>query len=640
MTDKIKQLSSQVANQISAGEVIERPASVVKELVENSLDADSTRIYVEVKDGGKKMIRVQDNGSGIKGEDLELAFSRYATSKIDNINDLYSLRSLGFRGEALSSIASVSEVKAVSRHKDSPGGYKLVIKGSKIKEKSPAPSQIGTEITVSDLFYNTPARFKYMKTTTTEFGHISKIITGEALAFPEVKFTLEHDNNTVLQTPGSGKLKDVIRSIYGRELTDNLHEIDFADEYITVRGFIAHPDYNRSSRIYEKFFVNRRVAANNMLSSAVEKAYGGLLARNKYPIVFLNISLNPILVDVNVHPAKKEVKFSRSKVIKNVIKKGIEKKLKKIVSAPQINIQNSTLADDNQEDRRENKKVKLDFENTEKASVFNKKNQDQNDLDDHEDRKYGIREEDDLSYGTDIKENRGSGSGGQSSDITAADSEYSSKDQKTMISSGIFPITDSDKQKKPQFRKVLGQIEDTYIIIEAVSGIYIIDQHAAEERIIFEKLNKKYNNGNISTQPLLVPVNMELTPEEIEILNKYDSELKELGFKFEDFGTQSIIVREVPVIIKKRSDQEVVKELIDYLLEHGQTMSPAEMISEIITYMSCRTAIKAGEKIKPVEQKRITEQLFAAENPYRCPHGRPAVLLLDDDKLAREFERK
>ncbi|MFW5984969.1 MAG: DNA mismatch repair endonuclease MutL [Halanaerobiaceae bacterium] len=618
MADKIKQLPPQVADQISAGEVIERPASVVKELVENSLDAESDSIFIEIKKGGKEKIRVQDNGQGIKGDQLELAFCRYATSKIGNVNDIYSLRTLGFRGEALASIASVSRVEAISRHKNENKGSKIIIKGSEIQKKEPAPAAVGTDITVTDLFYNTPARYKYMKTTNTELGHISTAVCNEALAYPGVKFTLEHNDKQVVQTPGSGKLKDAILAIYGRELVNNLLPVDFEDQFIQVQGYVARPDFNRSSRVYEKFFVNNRTIRNTALSRGVERAYGGLIPGNKYPIVFLNIKLNPILVDVNVHPSKKEVKFSRNQVIQNVLKKGIKKTISEIDASSKMKLNKKNVSG-----KKEEKTQKIDF--TEQSSSGQQKTT----------KKTGPKKDNYSSaeYNKEkgaVRENK--------ADYKFEQHNSQKKKKKTSSQATNQQVSDEEMSELP-FRKILGQVEETYLVVEGKDGLYIVDQHAAEERIIYEKLNKKYNNSEVSSQALLVPVNLELTPGEIEILNKYKSELEELGFKIDSFGGQSVIIQEVPALIKKRSHKEVVREIIDNLLQKGEALSPAEMIEEIITYMSCRMAVKAGENLQPVLQKQIVKDLFATENPYRCPHGRPAILHLDSKELKKGLGR-
>lgn len=604
---EIKQLSREVADQISAGEVIERPASVVKELVENAIDAGSDKILIEVDNGGKDKIRVKDNGSGIRGKKLELAFSRYATSKIENINDIYSLRTLGFRGEALASIASVSKIEVLSRFQDEMNGNKIIIKGSKVIKKEPAGCPQGTDITVRDLFYNTPARFKYMKTTNTEFGHISNTVCNEALGYPQIQFTLKHNNKQVLQTPGTGNLKDSVYAIYGGELTSKLIPVDFKDEYIQVRGFITRPDFYRSSRIYEKFFVNQRIVHNSNLNRAVEAGYKNFLPSGKYPVVFLFIKLNPILVDVNVHPAKKEIKFSRNQVIREVIKNGIKDKLVSIDTSPKIKRQKK----DSKNRKEKVKEKKLQFGKKDESSESKK-----------------TREE--------IEKNR--------QNVDNADNVYkTTEERKTDSKRPVSEVRENHTEEQEEavpVTKVLGQIHNTYIIAEIEDGFYIIDQHAAHERILYEQLMQEYENKKIVSQQLLTPITLELTPTEIEIVNKYKSHLENSGIKLEEFGGNSFIVRELPVLLKNKSGKSIVKDMIDNLVDSGKTMKQSEIMEEIITYMSCRGAVKAGEHLDNRELKKMISGLFQSANPYRCPHGRPAIIHFSADELAKEVERK
>ncbi len=619
---EIKQLSEEVADQISAGEVIERPASVVKELVENSIDAGSDKILIEVKDGGKEKIRVKDNGNGIRNENLKLAFSRYATSKIDDINDIYSLNTLGFRGEALASIAAVSRVEALSKHTDDIKGSKILIKGSKVLKQETTGCPQGTDITITELFYNTPARYKYMKTTNTEFGHISDQVNDEALAYPKIQFTLKHNNKQVLNTPGTGKLKDCIYALYGKEMVENLIPLKFEDNYIQVEGFITNPNFNRSSRVYEKFFVNGRVVRNLTLNYGVEEAYKGLLPAKKYPVVFLNLKLNPILVDVNVHPTKKEVKFSRNQVIKKVLKNGIAKKLKKSDTSTKIKL-NSRQKRNKQISKKESQK---DKNNNKKFK--SRENLKKTELDEKQYDKTPVKKQ---------KLNK------TESDKSGKDWAPKSREQIKKNSGEKYDdivLKNITTNKELSLNKILGHLHKTYILIETSKGLYIVDQHAAHERIIYEKLFNKYNQQEVTSQPLLVPLKLELSLPEVEIVKKYDTQLNELGIKMENFGGNTFIIQEVPAIIKNRSNKEVIKEIIDNLLDQGKSLNSAELIEEIIIYMSCRSAVKAGEALDKREMKNLIKNLFQTESPGQCPHKRPTMIHLDISELESEIGRK
>src|SRR5690554_66828 len=561
---KIKSLSETVSNKISAGEVIERPASVVKELVENSIDSESDMILIEVLNGGKDKIRVKDNGTGIEEDDLELAFSRYATSKIKNINDLYSIKTLGFRGEALASIAAVSRVEASSRSTDSLKGKYLKLEGGKVIKKETVGISCGTDIVVRELFYNTPARLKYMKTINTEFGHISNIVNREALAYPEIKFTLVHNGIEVFKTPGSSKLIDVIYSIFNNEMVENTIPLKYEDRFIKLDGYISSADFYRSSRTHEYFFVNKRAVYNNSLCRGVEEGYHGLLPSGKYPIVFINIKLNQILVDVNVHPTKREIKFSRGKIIKDVLRKGIRKTLE---------INNPAT------------KIKLESENKGKKIKHIKKEKLFSEIDEKTINKNGIKSSHDYLKEEKTKYNQGHK--GVSNEINEMEKkvfpveEHSSPKKYSILNK---ERRDADEERKYSqakdkskiIKEILGQINNTYIIVTGIDGIYIIDQHNAHERVIYEKLYKDYNKREIKSQTMFHPVNIELTLSEIEIIKKHLTALNDIGLKFEPFGGKTYLLQEIPVILKNKPVKETIRELIDKIIKEGKTGDRAD----------------------------------------------------------------
>ena len=597
----IIQLPPEVANQISAGEVVERPASVVKELVENSIDAGSSKILIEVENGGRDRIRVKDNGSGIIAEEMELAFSRYATSKIKSINDLYSIKTLGFRGEALASISSVSHLEISSRSDQALKGKYLKLTDNKVLNEKPIGIPVGTDIVVKDLFYNTPARYKYLKTTNTEFGQISSVVNKEALAYPQIQFTLNHDGKQVLQTPGTGKLFDTIFAIYGQGLVEHLLPLDFEDRYIYLSGYIARADYYRSSRIYQLFFVNRRCVNNPILNRGTEDGYRGLLPPGRFPVVFINLKLNQILVDVNVHPTKREVKFSRDEIIKDVITKGIRSILSTTDSSPRLMLKSTTRNIPVKENLQQGKLAFSQQEKIKERSLAREK------------------------YLSPPPEN-----------IPAKEEIKSEKPPGKKVEKN----EQAEAQTTPSVQKILGQImNNTYIVAEATDGIYIIDQHNAHEQILYESYYHKYIKKQVISQPLLIPITIELTLPEKELINKYWAELHQLGIKLENFGGSSIIIQEVPVIMKKRPSKQVIEELLDNLLEQGKTLNQAEIIKEIITFMSCRSAIKAGKELGQQEIKRLVDDLFKSANPFRCPHGRPIIVHLTGNDINKGLGR-
>lgn len=639
----IKQLPEFVSNQISAGEVIERPASIVKELVENSIDAESTQILVEIENGGRDKIRVKDNGKGIVEDDIKLAFSRFATSKIESVNDIYSIRTLGFRGEALASIAAVSKIEIYSQSREAVKGCFMKLEGGEIIKKSPAGIPIGTDLIVTDVFFNTPARYKYLKTINTEFGHISSIVTREALAYPEIQFTLYHNQNEVLKTPGTGNLLDTIYTIYGEELVTKLIPIEYEESYVQISGFIAKPEFTRSSRIYEMFFVNKRSIHNRGLSQGVEKAYSNILPPGRHPVVFLKIKLNQILVDVNVHPGKKEIKFSREEIVEQIITKGIRKTLSNHNLAPQFKTKKTSKVTEKSQES-------LNFYNT----IATEKNR--------------IIKNNNLEYSNKNKSNLNSPNKNNSNLQYPNNSHYKTKfnhkmnmdfsDKDFKKSNSLYykktkyiddqGIAEEEKQENKEnktemlperIKRILGQIENTYIVAEGIDGLYLIDQHNAHERILYENNCEKYKEQDIITQPLLVPVNIELTLEEKEIINKYTGDLKSLGFKIEGFGTNSFIITEVPLIIRNLSSRIIVRDLIDNIIDNGKTLNQAEMVNSMLTYMSCRAAIKAGKHLETIEMENLLIDLFKTDNPNRCPHGRPIIVHLSSEEIARSMGR-
>ncbi|NLJ84027.1 MAG: DNA mismatch repair endonuclease MutL [Halanaerobiaceae bacterium] len=627
----IKRLPEIVANQISAGEVIERPASIVKELVENSIDAGSKEITIEVENGGRDSIRVKDDGKGIAEDDLELAFDRYATSKIENVNDLYSIRTLGFRGEALASIASISKVEIFSRSSDSLKGSKMLLEGGEIIKKAPAGVPVGTDITIRDIFYNTPARYKYLKTIETEFGHISNIVSREAMAYPEIKFTLIHNKREVLKTPGTGNLLDAIYSIYGEELVNNLIELEYEESYVKLSGFITRPNYTRSSRNHQIFFVNKRTVYNRSLSRGVEKGYQGLIPPGRYPVVFLNLKLNQVLVDVNVHPSKREVKFSREEIIEKIIEKGVRTNLSRINTAPQLKVRKQK-GDSFQE-------IKFDFDNYKPLDTNGMRSN--TELSD--DNKYFA----DKPYFTENKQ-----AGGKVAEENIKkdirNNFYREKqpeyfiynpEVKSIPEERVKTNYETDKPPLPGINRIFGQILNTYILAEGTDGLYIIDQHNAHERVLYEKKYAEYRQQEILTQGLLVPVNIEVTLAEKEIIEKHFDLLNKLGIKIESFGSNSYIVTELPLLLKNLPGQVIVREIIDRLLENDRKLQPADLIDDLITLMSCKAAIKAGKYLDMREMIELVAELFNTENPERCPHGRPIIIHISNEDIARSMGR-
>ncbi|MBM4446345.1 MAG: DNA mismatch repair endonuclease MutL [Chloroflexi bacterium] len=542
----IKILAREVVSKIAAGEVVERPASVVKELVENSLDAGATQISVEAQGGGVSLIRFTDNGSAIPARDVELAFHRYATSKIDALADLEKISTLGFRGEALPSIAAVAEVEILTKAAgDTAGTYLYLKNGSVIKREKRSRPQ-GTTVTVHHLFRNFPARLKFLKSATTESGHIANLLSQYALTFPEVKFNLALDGRLTLRTPGNGSLRDVVAEVYGLEVARQMLEIGEADQSPSVSGLVSPPSLARSSRGYLSFFVNRRWVRSSLLARATEDAYHGFLMTGKHPIVVLNISSLPQEIDVNVHPTKTEVRFRNSQAVYTAIQKSIEKVL---VKAPPPKIKAGTPS------------------------------------------------------------------------FTPPPGLWETKD--TVMTS--LPIL-----------RVVGQLASNYVMAEGPEGLYLIDQHAAHERVLFEKILAQRSQQKIEIQGLLEPVNIEFSPKQEEVLKTKCELLGEFGFNLEPFGVRSYLLRAVPAIMKEGNLSEAVKTLLDSLAAEGEPSKHEEKIAQSV---ACHSAVKAGHSLTAEEMRELIKQLEQTTQPRTCPHGRPTMIHLSSRQLEKEFGR-
>lgn len=557
----IKVLPPEVVAKIAAGEVVERPASVIKELVENSLDAGATQIEIEGKGGGVAFIRVNDNGAGIASDEVELVFQRYATSKISSANDLEKITSLGFRGEALPSIASVAEVSLHTRTPLEAIGSFIQLKGGMIRNKSSSGCPLGTSVTVRHLFREFPARLKFLRSTSTENLHINHLVTQYVLAFPEVEFKLVIDGRTVIQSPGNGKPRDALLAVYGPQVSREMLEIDSAELSSfpfapSLTGFISPPSLSRSSRAYFSFFVNRRWVQSKLLTRAVEEAYQGLLMSGRYPIVVLNIRFSPENVDVNIHPTKREVKFRREKEVFQEVQKLIRQAL---------------------------------LDKTPQAAPF----------------------------------------------PSPISKEQASGEQVTKVSapSTIPPLEKTTPLSPLPLLRVLNQVRNAYIAAEGPEGMYLIDQHAAHERILFERLSKE--SKGLEIQGLLQPRLLELTPRQEEGLKEKAEFLAQYGFQLEHFGGRTYLLRSAPALLQDQDPAQGVLEILDFLAEEGKT----HWKERIVTSLTCRAAIRAGQVLSQAEMESLVRQLEQTENPRTCPHGRPTMIHLPFPQLEREFGR-
>jgi DNA mismatch repair protein MutL len=553
----IKVLESEIVSKIAAGEVIERPASVVKELIENSLDAGATQIAVEAQGGGVELIQVSDNGAGIPASELELAFHRYATSKIGNLDDLEKISSLGFRGEALPSIAAVAEVEILTQtSSETIGSYLHLRKGEVVRRESRARPQ-GTTITVRRLFRYFPARLKFLKSVNTENSHIAHLVSQYALAFPEVKFSLVLDKRHSLRTTGNGDLREVVSEIYGSEVAQRMLNVEQKDSPAKIGGLTSPPSLARSNRNYLSFFVNRRWVRSPLLTRATKEAYHGLLMDGQHPITVINISLPTQELDVNIHPAKAQIKFCHEQVVFSSVQKAIEEALARTPIA------------------------------SSKAVPFS------------------------VSSG-----------------------QWQSP-RMIMDNEPAFVVAQLPTMELPVLR-VLGQLANTYIIAEGPDGLYLIDQHAAHERILYDRISAQWAQKEVEVQGLLQPITIELSPREEETLRASKEFLAEFGFTIEHFGNRSYVIRAIPALMAKANIIEIISVLLDNLASK-ESLNPWE--EKIAQSLACHGAIRAGQQLNNEEMRELIKQLEQTRQPRACPHGRPTMIHLSSHQLEKEFGR-
>lgn len=619
---KIHILDAHVANQIAAGEVVERPASIVKELVENAIDAEATRIVVQLEEGGISKISVSDNGIGMEPEDAKRAFSRHATSKIKKERDLLTIRTLGFRGEALPSIASVSRVKLTTCHDPDQLAYSLQYEGGVWKKSEEVSRPRGTDVVVTDLFYNTPARLKYLKTVNTEVGHIADLMGKIALAHPEIAFSLRHQQRELFRTTGDGKLRHVLYALYGKQVASKMIPIQIEDADFSVTGYFSKPEITRASRSYITLIINGRYVRSIPLTQAILQAYATLLPTGRYPIGVLQIQMDPRLLDVNVHPAKYEVRLSKEKECCDLIRTGVKQALRKEVLVPQVTHKGSQTSLKKGKPKQQQLVLESPLYESEKqltpkamsssAPVTKKRPES-------------------LAHEPppDKKLSRPKEENNRPQMVEAPKSEL----QQPVSSQTI----DSEKRRFPQMVP-LAQIHGTYIVAQTEDGFYLIDQHAAHERIYYEKFFQQMDQATHRQQVLLFPLTVECSPSEDKILESYQEELRIWGMEIEPFGGTTWLVRSHPPWFPKGNELDTIRELIDWLKEHGK-VETALFRDAAAKMMACKAAIKANRHLRRDEMEQLLCDLNHCDNPFTCPHGRPIFIHFSTYELEKMFKR-
>ena len=676
---EIQLLDQATINQIAAGEVIDRPSSVVKELLENAIDAKATAITVEIKDGGISFIRITDNGCGIEKDQVRKAFLRHATSKLHTIDDLLDIGSLGFRGEALSSIAAIAQVELISKPPEAMLGISYQIEDGEEKSLTQIGAPDGTTILVRNLFYHVPARKKFLKTAATEGNYINQLMENMAMLRPDISMRFINGGQNKLYTSGNGRLKDLIYTIYGREISSNVLEINYECPLFAVTGYIGKPIISRGNRTFENYYINGRFVKSRLIAAAIEQAYKPFMMQHRYPFTVLHIKIKPELIDVNVHPAKMEVRFQQENEIYELLAGAIENTLRGKEFIPDV-------SDDGKAEKKVQEKQKLPepfeqrrlqamkeiippppaehkIQNEQKPSAEHKTQSEQK-----------IFKENKIQSEQKLPKNEEQPK--VPSKLSDPSGEYKiekkqtikDSDSKWELASGIhkrigqdvsqtvnqMPPQPEQKLEKPEqqtlftepllsekariHHRLIGQLFDTYWLIQYGNQLYIMDQHAAHEKVNYERLMEAYRKKERITQFVSPPMVISLTRAEETILEEFKSEFERIGFTIEPYGGREYAISEIPANLYGINEKELFLEMLSDLEDRG-SMQPSELIASKLASMSCKAAIKGGQKISFQEADALVSQLLTLENPYACPHGRPTIITMTKYELEKKFKR-
>lgn len=676
---EIQLLDQATINQIAAGEVIDRPSSVVKELLENAIDAKATAITVEIKDGGISFIRITDNGCGIEKDQVRKAFLRHATSKLHTIDDLLDIGSLGFRGEALSSIAAIAQVELISKPPEAMLGISYQIEDGEEKSLTQIGAPDGTTILVRNLFYHVPARKKFLKTAATEGNYINQLMENMAMLRPDISMRFINGGQNKLYTSGNGRLKDLIYTIYGREISSNVLEINYECPLFAVTGYIGKPIISRGNRTFENYYINGRFVKSRLIAAAIEQAYKPFMMQHRYPFTVLHIKIKPELIDVNVHPAKMEVRFQQENEIYELLAGAIENTLRGKEFIPDV-------SDDGKAEKKVQEKQKLPepFEqrrlqamkeiippppaehktqNEQKPSAEHKTQSEQKLFTENKTQSEQKlpRNEEQPKVPSKLSEPVCEYKAEKKQTIKDSDSKWESASgihkrigQDVSQTVNQMPTQPEQKLEKPEqqtlftepllsekariHHRLIGQLFDTYWLIQYGNQLYIMDQHAAHEKVNYERLMEAYRKKERITQFVSPPMVISLTRAEEAILEEFKSEFERIGFTIEPYGGREYAISEIPANLYGINEKELFLEMLSDLEDRG-SMQPSELIASKLASMSCKAAIKGGQKISFKEADALVSQLLTLENPYACPHGRPTIITMTKYELEKKFKR-
>lgn len=691
---KIAVLDQNTIDKIAAGEVVERPSSVVKELVENAIDAGATAITVEITDGGKKLIRITDNGSGMDAEQVPLAFLRHATSKIEKVEDLTHIASLGFRGEALSSIAAVSQVELITKTPSGISGTRYVIEGGKEQSLEEMGAPEGTTFLIRNLFYNTPARSKFLKSDMTEAGYINTLMEQLALSHPEISFKYIQNRQVKLSSSGNYSVKDVIYSVYGREIAKALLDVSYENDFMKIEGFVGKPEISRGNRTFENYYINGRYVKNKIITKAIEDGYKGLVMQHKFPFVSLRIEMDGNDLDVNVHPAKREVRFARETEVYTAIYETVRKVLTHRELIPQVSVGKDEPTSRTEQIKPGN--IPEPFEVKRRQEMYGHPNRTANiashaaptasevrttpvpsipysestngtaetahsssaDKYKHvdslrENPVYGsqpfTKEEEEMFSGT-LKDGRNENSAAETADSEVisekpAESAPPEVDNEPIKSQEQEPPKQlelfEERLLAPESRsrhRLIGQLFDTYWLVQFEDNFYIIDQHAAHEKVYYERFVKLFQSQNIQSQYVSPPLIVSLSLEEENLLKANEKYFRDFGFEIEPFGGREYSISAVPSSLLGMTEEELFLEMLDHLTADG-SRDAFEIFASRLATMACKAAVKGNHSMSPQEADKLIDELLTLKNPYNCPHGRPTIIAMSKTEIEKKFKR-
>ena len=700
---KIAVLDQNTIDKIAAGEVVERPSSVVKELVENAIDAGATAITVEITDGGKKLIRITDNGSGMDAEQVPLAFLRHATSKIEKVEDLTHIASLGFRGEALSSIAAVSQVELITKTPSGISGTRYVIEGGKEQSLEEMGAPEGTTFLIRNLFYNTPARSKFLKSDMTEASYINTLMEQLALSHPEISFKYIQNRQVKLSSSGNYSVKDVIYSVYGREIAKALLDVSYENDFMKIEGFVGKPEISRGNRTFENYYINGRYVKNKIITKAIEDGYKGLVMQHKFPFVSLRIEMDGNDLDVNVHPAKREVRFARETEVYTAIYETVRKVLTHRELIPQVSVSKDEPTSRTEQIKPGN--IPEPFEVKRRQEMYGHPNRTAN-IASHaaptasevrstapvpsipynkptngtasygsaetahnssassadkykrvdslrENPVYGsqpfTKEEEEMFSGT-LKDGRNENSATETADYEVisekpAESAPPEVDNEPIKSQEQEPPKQlelfEERLLAPESRsrhRLIGQLFDTYWLVQFEDNFYIIDQHAAHEKVYYERFVKQFQSQNIQSQYVSPPLIVSLSLEEENLLKANKKYFRDFGFEIEPFGGREYSISAVPSSLLGMTEEELFLEMLDHLTADG-SKDAFEIFASRLATMACKAAVKGNHSMSPQEADKLIDELLTLENPYNCPHGRPTIIAMSKTEIEKKFKR-